>query len=1129
MFMRSVYNKKLVHFYEIINSRFYFITSGKSMMQPELILNNSVDITFMIGVTGEGRYRFISVNNAFCQAAELRKDQVEGKWVEEVIPADQFDSIVTRYDQAIRERQTVQWENTANYPAGRRTDIISITPVFNEQEVCTMLVGTVHDITERIKAEEKIRSREKQLDLIYNTVSDVIFLLSVGPEQRFCFSSVNSAFLDTTGLTRDQVEGKWVDEIVPEPSLQLVLANYRRAIEERRTIRWEETTPYPAGSKTGIVTVTPVFDEDGVCNMLVGAVHDITEQKKAQEEKDRVTYSLGERIKELTTLYKVSQLLQSETAMTDEVMQSVVDLLPAGWQFSDITAARIVIGKTEFRTSNYAEGPYHQSASFRVVGSDNGMIEVVYLEEKPAAIEGPFLVEERNLLNMVADMLQVFYSRRTAEEQLLRQNLLLESIMNSLPGIFYLQEITGEFIRWNTQLEVVTGYNAAEISKLHPLEMFDEEGKKLLLVKSREMYKNGSVDVETEVITKDKQRIPHYFTGQLIEYEGRTCIIGMGIDITEQRKAAAELLKQKELLESLINSLPGIFYLFDISGEYLLWNKNHETVPGYSAEEMKKMFPLDFFEGEEKEMIAERIGKVFTDGYAEAEANFMGKNGSKTPYYFNGILIDYDNRPCLMGVGIDMTERKKMEFELREAEIKFRTLVEGSQVGVYILQQGRFIYVNPRFCEIVGYTHEELLQMDPVTNLVSEEHRAIFAENIQDRSGGEAGTVHYEVTGVRKNGSSNRIEFFGTRTIYGGQPTIIGTMVDITERKLAEEALQKSEANLHTVFNTTDTIYVLLDTKFRIVSYNQRAEDFVRKELKGRVSSSRLIEELFPEERRRDLRERMETVLAGESLDYESSYVQPGGSTHWYHVRMIPISANSDAIFGLMIAVSDITEKKRLEQKIMDQKVQEQKKMTRAVLNAQEKERNKIGQELHDNVNQILVGAKMFLGTIKDKSPGNTDIIRQSIGLVDNAINEIRALTREQVTPQRQVDLRELIQSLVDNMKRHTDIEASLVYDIGDFVVKDDLKINIYRIVQEGINNILKHAEARKVSVVVRADGDGLHVVITDDGRGFSSSMAGTRGVGITNILNRVESYNGRVFIESQPGPGCKIDITVPI
>jgi signal transduction histidine kinase len=180
-------------------------------------------------------------------------------------------------------------------------------------------------------------------------------------------------------------------------------------------------------------------------------------------------------------------------------------------------------------------------------------------------------------------------------------------------------------------------------------------------------------------------------------------------------------------------------------------------------------------------------------------------------------------------------------------------------------------------------------------------------------------------------------------------------------------------------------------------------------------------------------------------------------------------------------------------------------------------------------VNQILVGAKMFLGTIKDKSPGNADIIRQSIGLVDNAINEIRSLTREQVTPQRQVDLRELIQSLVDNMKRHTDIEASLVYDIGDFVVKDDLKINIYRIVQEGINNILKHAEAQKVSVVVEADVDGLHVVITDDGRGFSSSMAGTRGVGITNILNRVESYNGRVFIESQPGPGCKIDITVPI
>jgi two-component system, cell cycle sensor histidine kinase and response regulator CckA len=126
------------------------------------------------------------------------------------------------------------------------------------------------------------RESEHQLVSIYNTVRDVIFHLAVEPEGRFRFVSVNAAFLRVTGLSREAVVGKTVNEVVPEPSLTMALRKYRQAIEEKTIASWEETTDYPTGLLTGVVSVAPVFDETGTCTHLVGSLHDITERKRAE-------------------------------------------------------------------------------------------------------------------------------------------------------------------------------------------------------------------------------------------------------------------------------------------------------------------------------------------------------------------------------------------------------------------------------------------------------------------------------------------------------------------------------------------------------------------------------------------------------------------------------------------------------------------------------------------------------------------------------------------------------------------------------------------------------------------------------------------------------------------------------
>ncbi|HLG34724.1 MAG TPA: CHASE3 domain-containing protein, partial [Bacteroidia bacterium] len=131
---------------------------------------------------------------------------------------------------------------------------------------------------QRKRTEEIIHEREQSLSSIYNTTADIIFVLEVEKSERYLFSSVNNAFERTTGIPHNAIIGKYVNDIIPQPSLNLVLEKYKEAIEEKKIVRWEETSDYPNGRLTGEVSVSPTFDKTGNCIRLVGAVHDITER-----------------------------------------------------------------------------------------------------------------------------------------------------------------------------------------------------------------------------------------------------------------------------------------------------------------------------------------------------------------------------------------------------------------------------------------------------------------------------------------------------------------------------------------------------------------------------------------------------------------------------------------------------------------------------------------------------------------------------------------------------------------------------------------------------------------------------------------------------------------------------------
>jgi PAS domain S-box-containing protein len=143
-------------------------------------------------------------------------------------------------------------------------------------------------------------------------------------------------------------------------------------------------------------------------------------------------------------------------------------------------------------------------------------------------------------------------------------------------------------------------------------------------------------------------------------------IVGNIQDITFQKKIQQQILHEKELSDVLINSLPGVFYMFNKEGMLLRWNKNITDISGYSSDELAAMPAIQLVPLEQRELLATKIANVFNYGIDNAEAELLTKDGQKIPYYFTGIYIRYNNEDCLIGVGVDISEKIKTQTELRE-------------------------------------------------------------------------------------------------------------------------------------------------------------------------------------------------------------------------------------------------------------------------------------------------------------------------------------------------------------------------------------------------------------------------------------------------------------------------------
>lgn len=228
-------------------------------------------------------------------------------------------------------------------------------------------------------------------------------------------------------------------------------------------------------------------------------------------------------------------------------------------------------------------------------------------------------------------------------------------------------------------------------------------------------------------------------------------------------------------------------------------------------------------------------------------------------------------------------------------------------------------------------------------------------------------------------------------------------------------------------------------------------------------------------------------------------------------------------------STTDVTERKKLERELAEQQLNQQKLITETTILAQEKERNEIGKELHDNINQILATVKLYHGMMKSQTANIPELLPKASEYVNAAIEEIRKLSKSLVSPSLgNITLKQALIDLAEEVNKTHTLKINVNYALEDgSIIGNKKELMIYRVVQEQINNILKHSGASNADIELTSKDSELILLVSDDGNGFDTA-ARSKGIGLQNIRSRVEFYSGKLEIISSAGKGCQFKIMIP-
>lgn len=236
------------------------------------------------------------------------------------------------------------------------------------------------------------------------------------------------------------------------------------------------------------------------------------------------------------------------------------------------------------------------------------------------------------------------------------------------------------------------------------------------------------------------------------------------------------------------------------------------------------------------------------------------------------------------------------------------------------------------------------------------------------------------------------------------------------------------------------------------------------------------------------------------------------------------------SVFIYFASLKIITRQNALQNELNKERLKFKNELTLEVFNAQEEERKKLGEELHDNINQLLGVVKLYIEHAQANPEAKDEMLKKSSEYITEVINEVRGLSKSLVSPTlSDLGLIESINELIDSILNIKPIQID-VHKNGFFEdqLSDIQKLMLYRITQEQLNNILKHSRAEHVDIELKCTGKLIHLIIEDDGVGFDQKDVKS-GLGLKNIRHRLELFNGSMKMHTSPQQGCRMEASFEI
>lgn len=614
------------------------------------------------------------------------------------------------------------------------------------------------------------------------------------------------------------------------------------------------------------------------------------------------------------------------------------------------------------------------------------------------------------------------------------------------------------------------------------------------------------------------------------------------------------LRESRELFEKIFLSQRDAIFILnaDIPPVIIDCNPAAERIFGYARQEMQGRATefLHVNRATLEEFQKQLYTSIAKQGFFHLN-DFMMKRKDETlfPSEHTVVPLNYEKaeRTGWVSAVRDITGRKQMQDALRESEERYRLLAENVSDVIWIRDMNlQLTYISPSVEKLTGYSVQEAMALtlqqsytpDSITTALK-----VFGEELSREKGeqGDPSRVRtIEMEGFRKDGSRTWTEakMSFLRDSTGHLAGVLGVSRDITDRKRAEQALRENEERYRQLFNHAPAgIYEVDFMKQKFVAVNDvmcEYTGYTREEFLSMNPG-----DILSEEARAIYYERARKLLTGEQVPAAIEYRirAKAGREFWVVLNTRPAYENG-RVRGATAVVHDITERRKTED-ALKRSEERLRSLSSELIKGQENYRAQVARELHDELGQSLALLKHRVRSIKKRVPENESSLQrncdEAIDSVDEIISQIRRLSKE-LSPSilKDIGISPALRWLGENFTEQYSIPISIDIDEISGLFSEEAQMSLYRISQEALTNIGKHAEASHVTFTVKKNTGSIAFVIEDDGKGFDTAgLKGEerwrKGFGLNLIEERVHLLRASFDVQSLMGKGTRILLTIPI